>query len=160
MDVKVNNTNFGKYIHVPNKNINDTSEATDIEALNDGHNNKIYKKTTYGTTNTKNCKRYFKYSLIFSGVVTIILMVVFGINNVAVDYQNSNIEVVTPKVLTTERNNATLISPKQVFDMLNFDDPIGSSFEKKIATEEGQDVVITNKTVIINDGNESVIITN
>jgi uncharacterized integral membrane protein len=227
MDLKLNNTNLsGKYVQVPNNNMNETTDTSDIEALYrfEGHQgNKVYKKTTF-TVDSKdknNCKCYVKYSLIFSGILAIILMVVFGINNVGVEYGYNNstntvvntttplvvntttplvvntttplvvnittplvvnittplvVNITTPLVVNTTTplvvntttplvvNTTPLIpSPKQMLDMLDEDYSIESTSPEntEITTEqEGQDVIISNKTVIINGGNGSVVITN
>lgn len=172
MDLKLNNTNLsGKYAQVPNKNMNDINGTTDdIEALyREGYQgNKVYKKTTFDSKDKDNCKCYVKYSLIFSGIIAIILMVIFGINNVGVEYQTITTDT-TPLVVNTTTplavNTTTPLipSPKQMLDMLDEDDSIESTSPEntKITTEqEGQDVIISNKTVIINGGNGSIVITN
>jgi uncharacterized integral membrane protein len=205
MDLKLNNTNLsGKYVQVPNKNMNDingTTDTSDIEALY--QDNKVYKKTTFESKDKDNCKCYVKYSLIFSGIITIILMVIFGINNIGVEYQTITtdttplvvntttplvvntttplvvntttplvVNTTTPLVVNTTTplvvNTTTPLvpSPKQMLDMLDEDDSIESTSPEntentEITTEqEGQDVIISNKTVIINGGNGSVVITN
>lgn len=181
MDLKLNNTNLsGKYAQVPNKNMNDingTTDTSDIEALYcEGYQgNKVYKKTTFDSKDKDNCKCYVKYSLIFSGIIAIILMVIFGINNVGVEYQTITTDTsplvvnpTTPLVVNTTPlvvNTTTPLipSPKQMLDMLDEDDSIESTSPEntEITTEqEGQDVIISNKTVIINGGNGSIVITN
>lgn len=166
MDLKLNNTNLsGKYAQVPNKNMNDingTTDTSDIEALYcEGYQgNKVYKKTTFDSKDKDNCKCYVKYSLIFSGIITIILMVIFGINNVGVEYQTITTDT-TPLMVNT--TTPLIPSPKQMLDMLDEDDSIESTSPEntEITTEqEGQDVIISNKTVIINGGNGSIVITN
>jgi len=164
-------------------------KSSDVEeALYDGSTNP-YKKTTY----TQKCgkgKLYTKYGLIFSGVITIILMVVFGINNVAIEYKSNElnttnntsstivfVNTTTIPINTTEIVTAPTIinvsssshSPKQTLDMLDSqeesdDESTETTREVEdmidITTEqEGQDVVISNKTVIIDGGNQSIIIT-
>lgn len=155
MDLKLNNTNLsGKDVQVPNKNMNDingTTDTSDIEALYQG--NKVYKKTTFESKDKDNFKCYVKYSLIFSVIITIILIVIFGINNIGVEYQAIPTDTTLLVVNTTTTTTPSVPSPKQ---MLDEDDSIES-----ITTEqEGQDVIISNKTVIINGENGSVVIPN
>jgi uncharacterized integral membrane protein len=169
MDLKLNN---GKYVQVPNKNMNDTTDTSDIEALyREGYQgNKVYKKTTFDSKDKDNCKCYVKYSLIFSGIIAIILMVIFGVNNVGVEYQTITtplaVNTTTPLAVNTTTplavNTTTPLipSPKQMLDMLDEDDSIESTSPENTTAQEGQDVIISNKTVIINGGNGSIVITN
>lgn len=147
---------------------------------------KIDRKTTMSSSWSKEpqffkkCKQYSKYGLVFSGITVIILMVVYGINNISLQSftaQNStlmddhnmtdiiNITVINLPTSTTQ--TTTTFHPRDIFNMLN---PDGSSdHEPKeeenevvdLTTEqEPKDVVISNKTVIIDGGNDSIIITN
>jgi hypothetical protein len=79
-----------EYSQVSTKNIRNTSESTDIEALYKTSKTNPYRKTTYAQKCTKKSVCYTKYGLIFSGIITLILMVIFGINNIATNFENNN----------------------------------------------------------------------
>jgi hypothetical protein len=189
-----------EYSQVSTKNIRNTSESTDIEALYKTSKTNPYRKTTYTQKCTKKSVCYTKYGLIFSGIITLILMVVFGINNVASDFENNN-TTETSVLNTTETSRVNESSsvhprPKDVLDdddkeiqfstpKVEIESPQTESDDEegvKVTTDienlinskglafrshgtervngGGEDIVIANKTVIINGGNDSIIITN
>jgi hypothetical protein len=112
-------------------------------------------------------------------------MVIFGINNIATNFENNNTtETSVLNATETSRVNESLsVHPggvKVTTDIENLINPLdtngtlsrrdnGSLNSKGLAfrshrTERvnggGEDIVISNKTVIINGGNDSIIITN
>jgi hypothetical protein len=174
-----------EYSQVSTKNIRNTSESTDIEALYKTSKTNPYRKTTYAQKCTKKSVCYTKYGLIFSGIITLILMVIFGINNIATNFENNNTtETSVLNATETSRVNESLsVHPggvKVTTDIENLINPLdtngtlsrrdnGSLNSKGLAfrshrTERvnggGEDIVISNKTVIINGGNDSITITN
>lgn len=196
--------NYGLISQICNKH-------SEIEMLMEGNS---YKPTTQPK---KCCKSplvmYTKYGIVFLGIIVIILMVVFGINNVAsqvnqklqnVTEPTQNVTVIEPtqnvtklveptqnvtvteptqnvtKLVETTQNvivteptqtnvtelvettqNVTVtesveevtekITPQIFFEMLQ---------SGETTTEEIEDINISNKTIIINEGNNSVIVRN
>jgi hypothetical protein len=150
MEEKSHNTTLNThYIQISDRNPYEDHQETTL------------KKNTFARK--FNC--YSKYALIFSGIIILILMVVFGINNVAtsfgsVDAENNtlsstveaDVENETLSSAEADVENETEMTPRQLFDMLKDEEDYGSA--SSIMT------VISNKTVIIDGPNNSVVITN
>lgn len=153
-----------------------------------------YRKTTTSSSWSKEpqflkkCKQYSKYGLVFSGIAVIILMVVYGINNISLQTFSAQNSTVLDDYNMTDSNNTTTITmvtlptlwpeaplgtsttqttttfhPRDIFNMLNPSDH-GPEEEQEpkedvpTTEQEPKDVVISNKTVIIDGGNDSIII--
>ena len=185
------------YTQVSTKNTHSLSEPTDVEALYETSKANPYRKTTHSQKCTKRTVCYTKYGLIFSGIITLILMVVLGINNVATNFDTNNTTELTTVLNTTETtvlnttettvlnttettvlnttettrvNESSSVQPEDDDEEIQSTPKVEESDEDevKVTTDlgnlingrEDRDIVISNKTVIINGGNDSIIITN
>jgi hypothetical protein len=164
MDLKLDNTNFyGTYVQVPDK-IDGNVEKKSLRK----------KRVTFNLKNNK-YKCYLKYSLIFISIIFIILMVIFGINYASLDCQTVpevnatipevEINITIPQevdieVDTTIAQEVEIFSPKQFLDILEEDNDYDNAETESTTEEEGQDIIITNKNVVVNGENKSIIITN
>ena len=144
------------------------------------------KKGTFHTSQkVKNCQRFSKYGVAFFGVILIILMVVFGINNISFikfsSMGNSTINATTiqteedltipqtttgmitntttiPQTTTGMITNTTTIPQTTTEQMEDATTILSIDFEYDDVTPT-KDVVISNKTIYINGGNDSVVVT-
>jgi hypothetical protein len=142
----------------------------DVEA----QKNKKARVNTNDTTLGKK-RKIVTIGLISTGILVIILMVLYGINNIS--YEDGSVVVgeKSNQTETIEKNNTnepellrsiepqeqqSTFDPRATLDMLDS----SSSYEyddddDEAASSLRKDVVITNKTVTINGENESIIIT-
>jgi preprotein translocase subunit SecF len=111
----------------------------------------VYKKTTYSNhSDKKKCINGIKYVLIVSGIVTIILMVVFGVKNdetLINKFENNTISI-TVNGTDTNLNN-TLATEETELNIESVEE---------YDQGEGEDVLISNKTVVVNGSSDSIVI--
>jgi hypothetical protein len=195
MDSKsYNNTFNAHYTQISDKNPN---EIPELETLYP----RVYNRTTRKKTLSHKFHCYSNYGLIFFGIVTLILMVVFGINNVATSFRppttenllflvensTTEAEITETTIPTTEAEITETTIPTTEAEITETTIPTTEAeiTETTIPTTEAEitettiptteenidnldyapqellkDIVISNKTVIIDSPNNSVIITN
>jgi hypothetical protein len=125
--------------------------------------NSLYNQTTMDSIRPqKTWKDYVKccvaYSVIFLGICSVIFLLVFGINNLALYHMHNN---------TSNRSELN----ETIDSLLEFnktiDDPIIQLFfndtdeikNTSIIDEEWKDIDLRNKTIILNKPNNTIIIT-
>ncbi|CCV01969.1 hypothetical protein IIV22A_125L [Invertebrate iridescent virus 22] len=174
------NTNYEHYIQVPT-----------YENFKELNNLKVGGNKKYGVKGDKKII-FCKYGSIFVGLVTIILLVIFGINNIATHLTETSTNTTETSTNTTETStNTTETSTNTTETSTNTTETTETSTNTTETTEtstnttettetstnttetstntvsrnlfemlqsDEKDVVISNKTIIINGGNDSVII--
>lgn len=110
------------------------------------------KKSTWQNRSTTRCQAT-KLLLIFFGIVSVLGLTLCGFNNLVVDYTTTtpiNTTTTTPISTTTTPEETTLLSD------LDYDDTTVQLLRTP-ETRSG-DVVITNKTIVINEVNNSLTV--